>query len=211
MGTPAVFWGGGTLRDDRECPTSLSDPREALMPVHRVGAAIAVAAAAILAGCSSTASQPPSAPADLPSASPAPSVATSAPTATASAVAPSPAPSALPSASSIALSQALRGGAWQIVSATGITDVARLSPVEFREALVVGTGVCGFASDLSYPGANAIDIAELYWDAVICKDNDPADSRSALKAILDAVDAGTVKSDGSVVLSGPSGEVVLRR
>ena len=89
--------------------------------------------------------------------------------------------------------------------------MGRLSPVEFREALVVGTGVCGFASDIAFPGASAIDVKEVYWDAVICKDNDPADSRSALKAILEAVTDGAVSSDGSVVLSGPAGEVVLSR
>jgi hypothetical protein len=89
--------------------------------------------------------------------------------------------------------------------------VARLSPIEFRQALVVGSGVCGFASDVAYPAAGAIDFAELYWDAVICGDNDPSDSRTALKAILDVVTAGRVNGDSSVSLTGPAGEVVLSR
>jgi hypothetical protein len=107
------------------------------------------------------------------------------------------------------LAETLQGRRWRIVSATGITDVARLSPVEFRQALVVGSGVCGFASDVAYPAAGAIDFAELYWDAVICKDNDPSDSRPVLTAILEAVTSGRVSNDGSVSLAGPKGEVVL--
>jgi len=86
-----------------------------------------------------------------------------------------------------------------------------MSPVEFREALVVGLGVCGFASDVAYPSVGAIDFAEVYWDSVICTDNDPSDSRRALKAILDAVTGGSVNSNGSVALAGSAGEVVLSR
>ena len=157
------------------------------MRATRVRCFTGLIAVAVLAGCSSAASPPPSAPASIPAASPP------------------------PSAPAVGLAETLQGGRWRIVSATGITDVARLSPVEFRQALVVGSGVCGFASDVAYPAAGAIDFAELYWDAVICRDNDPSDSRTALKAILDAVTSGRVSDDGSVSLAGPTGEVLLSR
>ena len=170
------------------------------MRASRVKCFTALIAVAILAGCSSAASPLPSAPATSPGASPPPSAPAS-----------SPAASPPPSAPAVGLAETLQGGTWRIVSATGISDVARLSPVEFRQALVVGLGVCGFASDVAYPAAGAIDFAELYWDSVICKDNDPSDSRQALKAILDTVTAGRVNGDGSVSLAGPTGEVVLSR
>lgn len=170
-------------------------------------ATTALVVSAALAGCSTTTSPVQSGPASVPGTS----LPTSMPPTASPASTSTPEPSMAPSASSGGLTETLQGGTWRIVSATGIPDVDRLSPVEFREALLVGTGVCGFASDVAFPGGAAIDIKELYWDAVVCKDDDPADSRGALKAILDSVTAAIVSADGSVVLTGPGGDVALSR
>ena len=85
----------------------------------------------------------------------------------------------------------------------------RLSPVEFREGDVVGLGVCGYSSNVAYPAAGAIDVAEVGWDSVRC--GDTTNSRVALAVVLDAVTAGQVNGDGSVMLAGPAGEVLLSR
>ena len=153
--------------------------------VNLVNAVIAVA---VLAGCSAAASPPASA--SLPAAS-------------------TQASAAAPSASAVSLAETLQGGTWRMISATGTTEVDRLSPVEFREGDVVGLGVCGFSSNVAYPAAGAIDVVELGWDSVRC--GDTTDSRVALAIVLDAVTAGRVSGDGSVTLAGPGGEVVLTR
>lgn len=104
------------------------------------------------------------------------------------------------------LAEALHAGAWWIVEAPGVTAPDRLSPIEFDDYILLGRGICGFASDLEFQAGGGVDIVELGWDAMSCGE---PDEREALKSTLDAVTTGILADDWSVHLSGPAGDVIL--
>jgi heat shock protein HslJ len=108
------------------------------------------------------------------------------------------------------LADALTDGEWRVVGAPGVVGLDHLSPVLFADALLIGEGECGFSSDIRFGSGGALDIIEVGWDAVGCG-GAQGDGRLALKSLLEAVTMGRLDPDGTIVLSGPRGEVVLGR
>jgi len=52
-----------------------------------------------------------------------------------------------------ALADALRAGEWQILEATGVAGLDRVSPVQFFDRLLLGIGECGYSGDVQFgPG-----------------------------------------------------------
>lgn len=107
------------------------------------------------------------------------------------------------------LAEILRVGEWRIVAAAGVPSLDALPPVRFADRLMIAAGECGFSSDVRFGSGGALDIVEVGWDTAGC--GGPTDGRPLLKQLLEAVSTGRPGPDGTVVLSGTRGDVVLGR
>ena len=105
------------------------------------------------------------------------------------------------------LAEALRVGEWRILRAARVSGLDRLPPVQFADALFVAAGDCGFSGDVRFGPGGALVITDVTWDTGICGGSD--DGRPALQRLLEAVTTGRPGPDGTVVLAGPQGEVIL--
>lgn len=110
------------------------------------------------------------------------------------------------------LADALTDGEWRVVRAPGVVGLEGLPIVLFTDRRFIAAGGCGFSGDLHFGSGGALDIIEVGWDVAGggC-DGGPNDGRLALKRLLEAVTMGRPGPDGTIVLSGPEGEVVLGR
>lgn len=114
------------------------------------------------------------------------------------------------------LADALLDGDWSVVRATGVVGLEGLPPLTFTDTRFktrfIAGGRCGFSGDHRFGSGGALDIIDVGWDVAGggC-DGGPNDPRVALRALLVAVTMGRLDADGTIVLSGPAGEVVLGR
>ncbi len=108
------------------------------------------------------------------------------------------------------LADALTEGEWRVVRAPGVAGIDRLPAVLFADTLLIAAGECGFVGNLRFGSGGALDITEVGWDVGGCSGG-PDDGRLALKALLEAVTMGRLDADGTIVLTGPDGDVVLGR
>ena len=105
------------------------------------------------------------------------------------------------------LAEALRVGEWRILRAARVSGLDRLPPVQFADALFIAAGECGFSGDVRFGPGGALVITDVTWDTGGCLSSD--DGRPALQRLLEAVTTGRPGPDGTVVLAGPQGEVIL--
>lgn len=107
------------------------------------------------------------------------------------------------------LAETMLDGEWRVVRADNVENLEILASFDFADAILIAVGECGLSSDVHFGPGGAIDIVEVGWDTIggAC----PVDPRPGLKSILDAVTSGSVEPDGTVVLSGPEGDVVFAR
>jgi heat shock protein HslJ len=108
------------------------------------------------------------------------------------------------------VADALTDGEWSVVDAPGVVGLEGLPPVRFTDTRLIAAGGCGFSGDIQFDSGGALDIGEVGWDVAGC-DGGPDDGRVELKRLLEAVTLGRPGPDGTIVLSGPQGEVVLGR
>ena len=109
------------------------------------------------------------------------------------------------------LADALTDGEWRVVDAPGVVGLAGLPPVLFTDTRFIAVGGCGFSGGVRFGSGGAFDIDEVGWDVAGGCDGGPNDGRLALKRLLEAVTMGRPGPEGTIVLSGPEGEVVLGR
>ncbi len=113
------------------------------------------------------------------------------------------------------LADALMAGEWRVVRAIGVVGLEGLPPVTFTDtrfvARFIDGGRCGFSGDHRFGSGGALDIVDVGWDVAGGCDGGPIDARVALRALLVEVTMGRLGADGTIVLSGPAGEVVLGR
>jgi heat shock protein HslJ len=107
------------------------------------------------------------------------------------------------------LADALADGEWRFIAAPGVVGLDQLPPVLFTDSIVLASGECGFSGDIEFGSGGTLDIIEIGWDLAGCGGAD--DGRPALQRLLKAVTMGRPGPDGTIVLSGPEGEVVLGR
>ncbi|HEV8699042.1 MAG TPA: META domain-containing protein [Candidatus Limnocylindrales bacterium] len=107
------------------------------------------------------------------------------------------------------LADALADGEWRFIAAPGVAGLGQLPPVLFTDSLFIAAGECGFSGDIKFGSGGTLDIVEVGWDVAGCGGAD--DIRLELKDLLEAVTRGHLGADGTIVLSGPVGEVVLGR
>ena len=107
-----------------------------------------------------------------------------------------------------ALADAMRSGEWQILEATGVAGLDRVSPVQFYDRLLLGVGECGYSGDVQFGPGGTLTITEVGWDTSGCGE---PDGRGALQSVLESVAAGRFEEGGTIRLSGPGVDVVLGR
>ncbi len=107
------------------------------------------------------------------------------------------------------LAEALQAGEWRVLRAPGVVGLERLPPLTFADVSLIAAGNCGLSGDIHFGMGGALDITEVGWDTAGCVG--PNDGRPALQRLLEAVTSGGVGPEGTIVLSGPLGEVVLGR
>lgn len=96
---------------------------------------------------------------------------------------------------------------WRIVQAPNAVGLDRLAPVRFSDYSVVATGPCGFTADITYGTFGTLSITEVGWDTAGC--DAPSDPRPAVARALEGVTNGAPGPEGTVVLGGSGGAVVL--
>jgi hypothetical protein len=109
------------------------------------------------------------------------------------------------------LADAMTDGEWRVVDAPGVVGLEGLPPVLFTDTRFIASGGCGFSGDIRFGSGGALDIVDVGWDVAGGCDGGPNDPRVALRALLVEVTMGRPGADGTIVLSGPEGEVVLGR
>lgn len=105
------------------------------------------------------------------------------------------------------LAEALQADRWQIIDAPGVSGLADLSPVVFGDRSFGGTGSCGYSGRIMFKPGAGLEIREVGWDSIRCPD--PRTDRSGLARALESVVSGRVEPDGSVLLSGSRGSILL--
>lgn len=106
------------------------------------------------------------------------------------------------------LADALRVREWRVLQAPGVAGLDRIPPVRIADTIIIAVGECGFAGDVAFVSGGTVEISELGWDTSAgCGDGDVG--RGTLARVLQAVTTGRPRPDGTVVLSGPLGDVVL--
>jgi heat shock protein HslJ len=108
-----------------------------------------------------------------------------------------------------AVADILRVGDWQVLRAPGLVGPERLARVQFTDTMFIAAGGCGYSGEIRFGSGGALEITEVGWDTVGCAG--PNDGRTTLQRLLEAVTSGRPGPDGTVVLAGPQGEVVLGR
>jgi heat shock protein HslJ len=107
-----------------------------------------------------------------------------------------------------ALADTLRTAEWQILEATGVAGLDRVSPVQFFDRRLLGVGACGYSGDVQFGSGGSLTISDVGWDTSGCGE---PDGRSALQAVLESVAAGRSEEGGTVRLSGSGVDLVLGR
>jgi heat shock protein HslJ len=107
------------------------------------------------------------------------------------------------------LAEILRVGEWRIVAAPGVPSLDALPAVRFADRMMIAAGECGFSSDVRFGSGGTLDIVEVGWETAGC--GGPTDGRPLLKQVLEAVSLGRPGPEGTVVLSGARGDVLLGR
>ena len=108
-----------------------------------------------------------------------------------------------------ALADIMRVDDWRILRAPGGEGPERLARVQFADTMFIAAGGCGYSGKIRFGPGGALEITEVGWDTVGCAGAN--DGRTTLQRLLEAVTAGRPGPDGTVVLAGPQGEVVLGR
>lgn len=113
------------------------------------------------------------------------------------------------------LADALMSGEWRVLRATGVVGLDGIPPVTFTDTRFItrfiAGGRCGFSGEHRFGSGGALDIVDVGWDVAGGCDGGPNDPRVALRDLLVEVTMGRPGADGTIVLSGPEGEVVLGR
>ena len=105
-----------------------------------------------------------------------------------------------------AVADRLSEGDWKVLKATGVESVEKTPPIAFSDRSLVARGECGFSSWIRFePGQ--LTVEEVGWDLAGCADGD--EQRRKLAAVLEAVLGARLEPDGTIVLFGGKGEVVL--
>ena len=108
-----------------------------------------------------------------------------------------------------AFADVLRVGDWRVLRAPGLVGPERLDRVQFADTMFIAAGECGYSGKIRIGTGGSLEITEVGWDTVGCAG--PIDGRTTLQRLLEAVTSGRQGPDGTVVLAGPQGEVVLGR
>lgn len=106
---------------------------------------------------------------------------------------------------------ALQGTAWRVVDMAGQAPVPGSEPtVVFADGGIQGTSGCNsYGGAIQIDGA-AIKVGDLAMTLVGCGDRVGEIEGRFVKA-LSSADRAAVRADGMLVLSGPDGEILLRR
>jgi len=97
---------------------------------------------------------------------------------------------------------------WTVIKATGVASVDQTPPIRFDDRSLLASGECGFSSWMRFePGRLVIE--EVGWDLAGCFDGDGDENRRHLASVLNAVTGARPGPDGTIVLFGAGGEVVL--
>jgi hypothetical protein len=110
-----------------------------------------------------------------------------------------------------AVLEVLRAGQWRVVTAPGIAAGAGPRGIQFGDTVVLASGDCGFGGVFRMLPGGGVKFEEIGWDTV---GGDPADvcGREVLKKLLESATTARVGADGAtVVISGPTGDVILGR
>jgi heat shock protein HslJ len=107
-----------------------------------------------------------------------------------------------------ALADTLLTAEWQILEATGVAGLDRLSPMQFFDRRLLGVGECGYSGDVHFGSGGSLTISDVGWDTSGCGE---PDGRVALQSALQSVSAGSLEDGGTVRLSGPGMDLVLGR
>jgi heat shock protein HslJ len=106
---------------------------------------------------------------------------------------------------------ALRVGEWRVVTAPGLAAGSPPRGIHFGDTVVFATGDCGFGGMFRVLPGGGIKFEELGWDTVGGEGAD-ACGREILKKLLESATTAHVGADGAtVVISGPTGDVILGR
>lgn len=108
-----------------------------------------------------------------------------------------------------AVAEVLRVGDWQVLRAPDLVGPERLARVQFADTMFIAAGGCGYTGEIRFGSGGSLEITDVGWDTVGCAG--PNDGRTTLQRLLEAVTSGRPGPDGTVVLEGPQGGVVLGR
>jgi heat shock protein HslJ len=107
----------------------------------------------------------------------------------------------------------LRSGQWRVLTAPGIAAGAGPRGIQFGDTRLIAVGDCGFGGVFRMLPGGGVKFEEIYWDTVGGDGTDPCGTaRDVLKGLLESATTARIGADGAtVIISGPTGDVVLGR